>query len=84
MNIINFKDRRKNKEVFINHNVIKDLEELLKLAKEGKIIGFAGVTLTNESTMRNIYSGDIKGNYLSFMGMLNDLSVELKNHYEEE
>lgn len=66
-----------------NQDVIEDLEELLDLARNGEIVAFAGVILTDRATMRNKYSGDISSNYLSFQGMLNDLSSELKNNYGE-
>jgi len=72
--------KKKNK---VNKEVIEKLENLLQYAKNGRLVGFACITLANDDSMDSIYSGDLDNHYLSYQGMLNDLSIELKTWYED-
>ena len=67
-----------------NHDVIKKLENLLYHAKNGTLVGFACITLANDDSMDSTYAGEVHENYLSFQGMIHDLSLELKTWYEED
>lgn len=86
MNIININKKVKKmsqKENKGDKEVIEKLEGLLKHAKSGRLVGFACVTLADDDSMDSIYSGDLENHYLSYQGMLTDLSMELKSWYED-
>ena len=67
----------------VDKELIQALENMLQDAKNGDIKGFAGVVLSDFGTMESIYSGEIYDNYLSFIGMLGDLKMQLKITYED-
>jgi len=85
MNIVQFKSKPKPKITNqINHETVKSLEHLLKLAKKGEVLAFAGCFMSDVNTMDNVWAGDLSQEYLSFMGMLTDLQIDLKQSYEEQ
>ena len=85
MNVVGINSKIKTKvktEINNNCNINKDAIEKLQLllndAKQGKLLAFACTVLSNNDEMENVYCGNIKREYLGFMGMLTDMQIELK------
>ena len=66
------------------HHTIDTLELMLEQAKEGKLQSFVGISLDNDMDMKQIYAGKPYNNYVSYLGMLTDLQIDFKMHYEDD
>ncbi len=72
-----------NKNIISNHankSVINDLEAMLKRAKNGEIISFVAVELSDQEIIDNMLSGDWRENCNSFIGMLADIQYMMLKH----
>ena len=63
-----------------NQSVINDLEAMLKRAKNGEIVSFVAVELSDQQLIDNMLSGDWSENCNSFIGMLADIQYMMLKH----
>ena len=63
-----------------NPSVIKDLEAMLKRAKNGQIKSFVAVELGMDHTVNDILSADWDQDCNSFIGMLADIQYMMLKH----
>ncbi len=65
----------------VDERIIEGIEELLEIAKEGRVISFAGAVVLSDATTGNIVYGDLYP--ISLLGELSVLQRDLiDNHIE--
>jgi len=71
--IVSIDSKRNN----VNQEVVKDLEAMLKRAKEGEIVSFVAVEISNAQTFKNTLSANWESHCNNFIGVLSDIQYTM-------
>jgi hypothetical protein len=67
----------------VNESLVELLEELLVLAKEGRILDLAGVTMNSGCEFAEVYTNSaLEGHCVSFLGYLRVLQLRFEREIE--